>query len=131
MDARTASSAELIGGTPKHGPDCRPGHKPSKRYGCVGNFEKPWRAAVKAAGLPVGRRGGGVVFHCTRSTFATDARAGGMSEGDAMAVGGWKTRAVFDRYDLGDVEALRERLAASRGRRGKVVPLRRQGITGA
>ena len=44
-----------------------------------------------------------------------------------MKIGGWKTREVSGRYNLGDVEALRERLAASRGRRGKVVPLRRQG----
>jgi len=108
-----------------HGPLCAPGRAPSKakggrRWGCVGDFKKAWATACEAAG--VGHRR----FHDTRVTFATDARAGGMSEGDAMAVGGWRTRSVFDRYNLGDVEALRERLAASRDR-GKVLPLRRAG----
>jgi len=107
-----------------HGPDCKPGHKPSSDYGCVGDFKKAFRTAVEAAGLPYGRKAGGVVFHCTRSTAATDLRAGGMSESDCMAVGGWRTRSVFDRYNLGDVEALRERLTTARGRRGQVVPLR-------
>ncbi len=54
-------------------------------------------------------------------------RAAGLSEADCMAVGGWKTRAVFDWYNLGDVEALRERLAAAQSVGRKVVPLRRQG----
>jgi hypothetical protein len=42
-----------------------------------------------------------------------------------MALGGWKTRAVFDRYNSGDVEALRARLAAARDERAKVLRLRK------
>jgi hypothetical protein len=42
----------------------------------------------------------------------------------ACQVANWKTRSVFGRYNLGDVDKLRERLAATRNRRGKVVPLR-------
>jgi integrase len=109
-----------------HGPDCAPGRKPSKKYGCVGDGRDAFRNAVEAAELPYGRKAGGIVFHCTRSTAATDLRAGGMEEADCMAVGGWKTRSVFARYNLGDTEALRERLTAARGRRGRVVPLRRR-----
>jgi integrase len=109
-----------------HGPDCAPGRTPSKEYGCVGDFKKAFQAAVQAAGLPFGRKRGGVVFHCTRSTAATDLRAGGMEEADVMKIGGWETAHVFRHYDLGDVEKLRERLAAARSRRGKVVPLKRQ-----
>jgi len=109
-----------------HGPDCAPGRKASKKYGCVGDGRDAFRNAVEAAELPYGRKGGGIVFHCTRSTAATDLRAGGMEEADCMAVGGWKTRSVFARYNLGDTEALRERLAAARGRRGRVVPLRKR-----
>jgi hypothetical protein len=82
------------------------------------------RRSTRPAGLTAGRKDGGIVFHHTRNTFATDARAGGMGEDDVMAVGGWKTRSVFGRYQLGDVEKLRERLAATRDWRGKVVPLR-------
>ena len=110
-----------------HGPDCRPGHTPSKVYGCVGTFHKAWATACEAAGFPVGRKAGGYVFHHTRNTAATNLRAAGLSEADCMAVGGWKTRAVFDWYNLGDVEALRERLAAAQSVGRKVVPLRRQG----
>src|SRR5262249_2296899 len=55
-----------------HGPDCKPAHAPSKRYGCLGDFKKAWRAALKAAGFPVGRKHGGYVFHHTRNTAATN-----------------------------------------------------------
>src|SRR5262249_44679085 len=109
-----------------HGPRCAPGRTHSKRWGCLGDIRTAWAKACEAAGLPVGRKAGGFTFHMTRNTSATDLRAGGMAESDCMALGGWKTRAVFDWYNLGDVEALRERLAASRGRRGRVVPLKSQ-----
>jgi len=114
-----------------HGPHCAPGRKPSKAYGCVGEFKDAWATALKAAQLPAGRKGGGYVFHHTRNTAATDLRAAGVSESDCMAVGGWQTRNVFDRYNVGDTEALRARLAAARGRRGTVVPLRRREGTSA
>jgi integrase len=113
-----------------HGPDCAPGHQPSKRYGCVGDFKRAWRTALKKAGLPIGRKAGGFVFHNTRNTAATDLRAGGMDEGDVMAIGGWKTANVFRHYDLGDVHALRERLAAARAKAAQVTGLvtRRQRV---
>jgi len=74
---------------------------------------------VEAAG--VGHRR----WHDTRVTAATELRAAGLSEGDCMVLGGWKTRSVFDHYNLGDTEALRERLATAREQRGRVVALRR------
>jgi integrase len=114
-----------------HGPDCRPGHQPSKRYGCVGDFKKAFRAAVLSSGLPYGRAAGGIVFHCTRATAATDLRAAGLTETEVMRTGGWKTREVFDRYDLGDVEALRARLAAARTPTHNVIPIRRREESGA
>jgi integrase len=110
-----------------HGADCAPGRKPSKGYGCIGEFKKPWAAALNAANLTSGQKAGGYTFHHTRNTAATDMRAGGLGEDETMAVGGWKTREVFGRYNLGDVEQLRERLTASRARRGKVVPMRKAG----
>jgi integrase len=99
-----------------HGPYCAPGHQPSKRYGCIGDFKKSWRTALKAAGLPIGRSTGGFVFHNTRNTAATDLRAGGMDEADVMQVGGWKTAHVFRHYDLGNVDALRARMSHARAK---------------
>jgi integrase len=106
-----------------HGRHCAPGRRPSGAYGCLGNFTKVFRRAVLAAGLPCGRKEGGIVFHCTRSTAATMLRAGGLGEDDCMRIGGWKTRSVFNWYQLGDVEALRDRLSAARKPRGAVVAL--------
>jgi integrase len=97
-----------------HGPRCAPGQTPSKRYGCLGDFKKSWAAACKAAGFPVGRKHGGFVFHHTRNTAATNLRAGGMDEADAMKVTGHQTSQVFRHYDLGNVDVLRERLAQAR-----------------
>ena len=108
-----------------HSPDCAPGHTPTKAYGCIGEFKKVWGKALKDAGLAAGRKNAVVVFHSTRVTAATDLRAGGLGEDEMMAVGGWKTREVFGRYNLGSIEALRERLTAARSRRGKIVPLKK------
>jgi integrase len=110
-----------------HGNRCAPGAKASREYGCVGDFKRAWATACRKAGLPVGRRAGGYVFHHTRNTAATNLRAGGMDEADCMKVGGWKTAHVFKHYDLGNVDALRARLSAARARAAKVRPLRGAG----
>ena len=83
-----------------HGPRCRPGHTPSKHYGCVGDFKKAWRTACKKAGFPVGRKGGGFVFHNTRHTAVTNLVNAGVPAHEAMAVSGHRTRSVFDRYSI-------------------------------
>jgi integrase len=103
-----------------HGPDCKPGHVRSQRWGCVGDFKRAWKTALKRAGLPIGRKAGGFVFHNTRNTAATDLRAGGLVEADVMAIGGWKTANVFRHYDLGNVEALRERLTQARAKVARI-----------
>jgi integrase len=107
-----------------HGPRCAPTHTPSKRYGCVGDFKKAWRTACTTAGFPVGRKHGGFVFHDTRRTAATNLRAGGMGEGDAMKITGHQTAHVFRRYDLDDVDALRQRLTRARTQAASVTRLR-------
>jgi hypothetical protein len=84
---------------------------------------------MTSAGLPVGRKAGGYVFHHTRNSAVTNLVASGITETDAMGVTGHTTAHVFRHYDIGDVEALREKLArrreyiASRPSRSKVVPL--------
>jgi integrase len=82
-----------------HGPDCKQ-QKPSKAYGCVGDFKKVWATACAAAGFPVGRKQGGFVFHNTRHTAVTNLVNAGTPAHEAMAVSGHRTRSVFDRYSL-------------------------------
>jgi hypothetical protein len=106
-----------------HGPRCAPGHRPSKRYGCVGDFKRAWRTALKAAGLPVGRKHGGFVFHHTRNTAVTNLRASGLEEADCMQVTGHQTARVFRHHDCGVVEALRQRIAAARTKAATLRPL--------
>ena len=98
-----------------HGRLCAPGRHPKGRYGCVGEFKKAWAAACRAAGLPVGRKAGGFIFHNTRNTAVTDMLASGrMSPADAMVISNHKTESMVKHYNLGNIEGLRERLAAAR-----------------
>ena len=64
-------------------------------------FRRSWRTACRAAGV-TGR------FHDIRATFATDGRKAGIPESVMMALGGWSTRAVFDRYNKIDSDDLRQ-----------------------
>jgi integrase len=110
-----------------HGPYCHPGRRPSKVYGCVGDFKKAWAKACAVAGLPVGRKAGGYTFHHTRNTAVTDMLASGtMSTGDAMHMSGHKTESMIKHYNLGNTEALRERLE-----RARIEVQRLQGTTDA
>jgi len=97
-----------------HGPRCAAGRTPSQAHGCLGNFRKAWATACVAAGLPVGRKAGGYVFHHTRNSAVTNLVASGVPESQAMKVTGHVTAHVFRHYDLGDVEALRAQLAQRR-----------------
>src|SRR5262249_18590546 len=93
-----------------HGPRCAAGRRPSAAHGWLGNFRKAWATACAAAGLPVGRKAGGYVFHHTRNSAVTNLVASGVPESQAMKVTGHVTAHVFRHYDLGDVEALRAQL---------------------
>jgi Phage integrase family len=83
-----------------HGPHCGPGRRPSKDFGCVGDFRKAWVTACRKAGFPVGRKKGGFVFHNTRHTAVTNLVNAGVPAQEAMAVSGHRTRSVFDRYSI-------------------------------
>jgi len=109
-----------------HGEDCP---RQDAERPCLGSVKKAWASACKAAGFPVGRKHGGYTFHHTRNSAATNLRAGGMDEADAMKITGHTTTHVFRHYDIGNVDALRERLTrartavAARPSRSKVVPM--------
>jgi integrase len=62
----------------------------------IGDFRKAWARACTAAGVP------DRLFHDLRRTAARDFRQAGVSEGEIMRLCGWKTRDMFDRYNIID-----------------------------
>ncbi len=62
----------------------------------VRDFRKTWRNVTERAGVP------DLLFHDLRRTGARNLRRLGVAEGTAMKIGGWKTRTVFDRYNIID-----------------------------
>ena len=68
----------------------RPGGKP------VRDFRGTWESACAHAGVP------NLLFHDLRRTAARNLRRIGVGENVIMRIGGWKTRSVFQRYDIVD-----------------------------
>ncbi|HSQ29020.1 MAG TPA: site-specific integrase, partial [Gemmatimonadaceae bacterium] len=62
----------------------------------IGDFRKVWSKACKVAGLE------GRLVHDLRRSAARDFRRAGVSEGEIMKLCGWKTRDMFDRYNIID-----------------------------
>jgi integrase len=60
------------------------------------DFRCAWRNACVAAGVPK------LLFHDLRRTGARNLRRLGVAEGTIMKIGGWKTRSVFERYNIID-----------------------------
>jgi integrase len=60
----------------------------------IGDFRKTWASACKAAGVPE------LLVHDLRRSAARNLRRLGEAEGVIMTIGGWKTRSVFERYNI-------------------------------
>jgi integrase len=76
-----------------------------------------WRRATKRAGLA------GRLVHDLRRSAARDFRRAGVSEGEIMQLCGWRTRAMFDRYNIIDEADLAAAVAKRYGQvAGKSAP---------
>lgn len=79
--------------------------------------------ACRRAKLPLGRKTGGISFHCLRHTGATRMLAAGVDIKTVMRIGGWKNLKVMERYLHPTDEAARVAVNAV----GKHVSLTRPG----
>jgi integrase len=90
------------------------------------SVQKMWKRACSAAGL-----GDDVWIHDLRRSFATRARKDArIEESVVMRMGGWKTRAVFERYNIvvdDDVREAAKRLRASSAGTGRNLDDRKNG----
>lgn len=90
------------------------------RHGApVGSFSKTWAKACTKAGL-VGR-----LVHDLRRSAARNLQDDGFTEREIMLLCGWKSRSMFDRYNVRNVADLRRaitRRANSKQQTNKAVP---------
>ncbi len=71
----------------------------------INSFRCVWKRACKKAGLE------GRLVHDLRRTAARDFRRPGLSEGEIIKLCGWKTRSMFDGYNIIDEADLAQAVA--------------------
>jgi len=75
----------------------------------IKSFNYHWRKACKRAGLwDEETNRSGRLLHDARRTGARNLVRAGVPEVVVMAIGGWKTRAVFDRYNIVDERDIKD-----------------------
>ncbi|HEY2805332.1 MAG TPA: site-specific integrase [Gemmatimonadales bacterium] len=79
-------------------------HRNGKRIGVMA-LRGAWMRACKRAGLE------GRLVHDLRRSAARDLRRAGVSEGEIMKLCGWRTRSMFDRYNIIDEQDLARAVA--------------------
>jgi integrase len=67
----------------------------------------------------------GLIFHDARRTAARNLRRAGFAEGVIMEIGGWRTRAVFDRYSIVSQDDIVDALQKLEQRRADRIELER------
>jgi integrase len=77
-------------------------HRGGKR---IRDFRHAWASACARAGCA------GRLVHDLRRTAARDMRRAGISEGEIMRLCGWRTRSMFDRYNIIDEQDLARAVA--------------------
>ena len=68
----------------------------------IASFQRSWRTAHKTAGIPYRH------FHDLRHSAARHLRRAGVDKSTIKEIGGWKTDAMFYRYDIVDTQDQRE-----------------------
>lgn len=75
------------------------------------NYRREWAKAVAKAGFgtwdPKTQTRTGVRIHDCRCSAAINALAAGVAESTVMKLGGWKSRAMLDRYNVQNEDVLK------------------------
>jgi integrase len=66
----------------------------------MGDLRKEWRRACRAAGFPVRRKAGGLVFHDTRRCTSTTFAAAGVPDVVARSITDHRTASMHMRYSI-------------------------------
>jgi integrase len=78
----------------------------------IGSFRKAWASACKRSGVAIGKEDQKLLFHDLRRSAARNMRRAGIDRSVIKRIGGWKTEAMFLRYNIIDerdfVEAARK-----------------------
>jgi integrase len=70
--------------------------------GRIGNFRKAWASACKRSGVAIGKEDQTLLFHDLRRSAARNMRRAGIDRSVIKRIGGWKTEAMFLRYNIVD-----------------------------